>query len=581
MVWKAVCGLLGLAFIALADPALAQRTGGSAQGGALPGGRFGAPPRDNAQQAAGTAVIRGRVLAAESGSPIRRAQVRATSAEARAGRLATTDAQGRFELRDLPAGRWTLTASKAGLVTLQYGQRRPLEAGRALEIRDGETLERADIVLPRGSAITGHVFDEFGDPIANARVQVLRYQMQQGVRRLVPVGGGDQTDDTGAYRLFGLAPGEYFVSATLRSGPGADSADAVSYAPTYYPGTSSVAEAQRVALTIGQEQASVNFPLLPARTVRVSGVAVGAAGNSLSGGVVTLVSSGDTATVANLPANTGRVLADGTFTLANVAPGTYTLAAFAGGGTRRGGGAGFAGNDAEFASLPIVVGNEDLSGLTVVTAKGASLAGRVVQAEDASGQLDTARIQVVAQSVRPDLQGPFAANRTSRVGNDGSFTLGGVNGPRLIRITGLPAGWMLKAVTMGAADVTDEPVDFRGTDPVPSIDIVVTDRVTTVNGTVTSRGQPTRDYSVVVFPEDQTKWTFPTRFVQSARPNQQGLFALRALPPGERYLAIAIDYLENGEAADPQFLAQVRSRATAFTLADGESRSLDLTLVMR
>ena len=98
--------------------------GGLPQGPLGGGGRFGAPPRDNGAQASGTAIIRGRVLVADTGAPVRRAQVRATSADARAGRLASTDAQGRFELKDLPAGRWTLTASKAGFVTLQYGQDR-------------------------------------------------------------------------------------------------------------------------------------------------------------------------------------------------------------------------------------------------------------------------------------------------------------------------------------------------------------------------------------------------------------------------------------------------------------------------
>ena len=177
-------------------------------------------PRDaREQQATGTAVIRGRIVAADTGAPIRRAQVRAVSSDTRGSRLATTDGQGRFEFRDLPAGRWELTASKAGFVTLRFGQRRPFEAGRPVELGDAQIVERTDIALPRGAAITGRVFDEFGDAVAGARVQVLRYQMVQGTRRLTPTGIGDQSDDTGAFRLFGLTPGDYYVSATLRALP--------------------------------------------------------------------------------------------------------------------------------------------------------------------------------------------------------------------------------------------------------------------------------------------------------------------------------------------------------------------------
>src|SRR5262245_37922372 len=93
-------------------------------------------PRDVRPQAtaSGTAVIRGRVTVADSGTPIRRAQVRALSSDSRGSRLASTDAQGRFEFRDLPAGRWDLAASKAGYVTLRLGQRRPFEAGKPVEL---------------------------------------------------------------------------------------------------------------------------------------------------------------------------------------------------------------------------------------------------------------------------------------------------------------------------------------------------------------------------------------------------------------------------------------------------------------
>src|SRR5688572_26487287 len=104
--------------------------------------RVGAPARDQQAVPTGTAVIRGRILAADTSSPIRRAQVRATSGGGR-GRLTTTDSQGRFEFKDLPAGRWDISASKAGFVTLRYGQRRPFEAGRPIELADKQIIDRA------------------------------------------------------------------------------------------------------------------------------------------------------------------------------------------------------------------------------------------------------------------------------------------------------------------------------------------------------------------------------------------------------------------------------------------------------
>jgi hypothetical protein len=69
--------------------------------------------------------------------------------------------------------------------------------------------------------------------------------------------------------------------------------------------------------------------------------------------------------------------------------------------------------------------------------------------------------------------------------------------------------------------------------------------------------------------------------VKSARPDQQGLVKILGLPPGDHYLAVAVDYLEEGGAADPRFLALIKSRATRFSLGADASTTIDLRLVER
>src|SRR4030095_9862065 len=88
---------------------------------------------DNAPQPTGTAKITGRVVAADTGSPIRRAMVSINSREARFNRVVSTDSEGRYELVGLPEGRYRLTVNKAGFVTLEYGQSRPFEAGKPID----------------------------------------------------------------------------------------------------------------------------------------------------------------------------------------------------------------------------------------------------------------------------------------------------------------------------------------------------------------------------------------------------------------------------------------------------------------
>jgi hypothetical protein len=565
--------------ILIGDFVLAQRGAGAGSAGQAgrAGGRgtgAGAEVREalrgRRDQPTGTAAIRGRVTAADTGAPVRRAQVRAQAA-GNGARLVTTDAEGRFDLRDLPAGRWLLSASKGGFIQQQHGQRHPFDTAQPIELADGQRVT-ADFALSRGGVITGQVFDEFGDPITGARVQVLRSQMRQGRRQLTAVATADQTDDTGSFRVFGLAPGDYYVSGNLRAAP-IDSADGAStYAPTYYPGAGSLSEAQRVNVKAGSEQTGVNFVLLPVRAVRVSGSIVSSSGEPMPAAVQLLAASGldeGPAVISSSAAN-----ASGTFTIANVVPGAYALTVTGrrgGRGARIGGAATVA--ETEMASVPIVVGDTDLTGVTVVTGRGASVRGTVVF--EGATKPPAQGLRVSAQPLRP---GP-SPSAAAQVSATGTFELTGLMGPYALRIDGTAQSWMLRSITANGRDVTNGPVDFQGSEQV-TVRMVLTDKITEINGTVRDGSTPT-DGSVVVFADDPEKWTFPSRYVQAVRAAKDGTFTLRALPPDESYLIIALDYMEQGEQQDPEFLATLRAKARRVSLGEGEKETVALTLTDR
>jgi len=277
---RTIAGILGVLFFTSALPALAQVqvfTTGQEPPAGPPGirGMPGMPGRDTPQKT-GTAIIRGRVFAADTAQPLRKAIVRANSPGLNEGRVATTDEQGRYELKELPAGRYNLNASKGSYVGLQYGQTRPFEPGKPLEILDAQTVEKVDFSLPHGAIITGRVVDEYGEAVADAQVAPMRSMNQGGRRRMMPSGRMSMTNDIGEFRIFGLPPGQYYVSATLRGNMmmGAQSDDRSGYAPTYYPATGNVAEAQRLTVGLGQTLTDINISLLPTRTSRVTGTAV-------------------------------------------------------------------------------------------------------------------------------------------------------------------------------------------------------------------------------------------------------------------------------------------------------------------
>jgi len=147
-------------------------------GASTPGAKPAPPSRDtpaqrNSDQKTPDGRIRGRVLAADSGRAVKRARVFLNAPELPDGRGVLTDDNGVFDFAELPAGRYSLRVSKAGYVSIAYGQRRPLQAGTPLQLLDGQQLTSIEMRLPRGSAIAGHLFDESGEPVAGAMVRAM------------------------------------------------------------------------------------------------------------------------------------------------------------------------------------------------------------------------------------------------------------------------------------------------------------------------------------------------------------------------------------------------------------------------
>jgi hypothetical protein len=239
-----VIGALALAsFVGLSSSAWAQATTPGQPTTAQPSTPQRAPVRPMRPGEAppkGTGVLKGQVMAS-TGTPIRRAQVRAFSAEGRGGGVTSTDNEGRFEIKELPAGRFNISASKGGFVSGSFGQKRPGEPGTPIELSEGQIAEKVNFTLSRGSVISGKIVDDGGEPVSGTQVSAMRFAFVAGARRLVPgngEGGTDRTDDQGSFRLYGLPPGDYFISANNRSGmmmveQNINNTEADGFAPTY------------------------------------------------------------------------------------------------------------------------------------------------------------------------------------------------------------------------------------------------------------------------------------------------------------------------------------------------------------
>jgi hypothetical protein len=560
---------------------------------ALTAGAFAQQPaRDTPAQAkvplpAGR--ITGRVVASDDGRPVKRARVFITAAELPGGRGILTDAGGVFDFTELPAGRYTLTVSKSGFVSLSYGQRRPLQAGTPLQLADGEQLKGIQFQLPRGSVIGGRVLDEDGDAMPGVMVRAMRYQYQQGERRLTPAGNA-QTDDKGQYRMWGLMPGDYYVNAIMRGrdfrgdfgpgGPGgrgggrgaaaappsANEQDQINYAPTYFPGVPSVNEAKAIAVGLSQEVLDVNFGMLLVKIARIAGHVSNPDGSPVTSGNVNLLPESGGARGNQIGMNFGgRIQWDGAFTITNVPPGRYILRARA--------------NDGEtpqFGAQPISLNGEDVTDVTVVLSTGATVSGMLTFLPGQSNPPDVTQFRISAPSTD---QSDFGSQPNARVDKDGRFTLSGVSaGSHLIRAGGNSRGWILKSVSVGGRDVTDTPIPVRSGETVSNVVVVFTDRQNEITGTVTDEhGAPVPDFTVLAFPTDASLWRPQARQIMTARPDQTGTYRIRGLPPGEYYL-VTVDPTEQGEWFEPAYLDDHRTGASRVTLGESDVKTNDFRI---
>jgi protocatechuate 3,4-dioxygenase beta subunit len=533
------------------------------------------PPRDAARDQKGSAVIRGRIVAADSGRPLRRARVTVTSPElgTAATRSTSTDMAGRYEIRELPAARYRVAVTRAGYLPLDYGQRRPGEQGRPIQLTDSQVMERIDFALPRMSVITGRVTDETGEAMEGVTVVASRSLYFEGRRKLVPITTAT-TDDEGEYRLQKLPPATYVVMASTRETwtvTDAGKETVFGYAPTYFPGLTNGTEARRINVGLGQQVPSIDLSLIPGRAARITGTAVDSKGVPFS-----RVNLSDDIRGLNFAsfrgAGSATVSGDGAFTISNITPGEYRLSASRLAGDPAG--------EPEIAEMTIVVDGADLENLSLTGTVGGTVSGRVVADGATSPKWSSVRVEVrqpLRNQSSPGVLGAFRNSGSSVAKDDGSFVVEHVFDRARFQVN-LPEGWMVKSITQGGRDIADGELSLRSREELRDVEIVITDRMTTVAGQLMdAKNQPIHDATVVVFSADSQRWFESSRGVKAARPDQQGHWRVRALPPGE-YLAIALEYIEDTAWNDPDYLESLRQFATKVTLGEGGSETVSLKL---
>ncbi len=516
-----------------------------------------------------TAVVRGRVVD-RAGRPLARAQVKLSFvASRRAGPLAaSTDRDGHFEFRELAAGAFRLSASKVAYFSNSWIDVGPMRSP-SFELKEGETRDDLEIRLDRWGTVEGRVVDERGDPMVDAVVQLLHARYEAGRRSLVRVDiPAPKTDDRGRFRLYRIPSGQYLVSAVVND---VSSAELPGYARGYYPGTIDPASAQYISVAAGADVAGADVALARARTARISGKLLDVNGRPTMGGSVLLVPSGSV-----VGESVGaRIERNGDFEFVNVPPGQYVIQVY------RGRLNGF--TEGDFAAVPVNVGSDDVTGLVVRAATPSTIAGRITFNAFERGKIPTSGLVDIYAMPTDPLRAPLNGLASANIHADWTFELAGITGTRRLQMVRVPVGWAVEAVRVDGVDITDRPLAFGGAErSLHDVEIVLTDRIATLAGTVTDdRSRPLPGAGVIVYSTESTNWYAASRFLRRTTAGANGAFTVNGLPSGSYNVAAVNALPADGQDAwqDPEYLDALSARSSKVPITEGLPATVRLRVV--
>ncbi len=498
---------------------------------------------------------------------------------------AISDKDGRFTIRNVPAGDYFVQPAREGFFDPALGLGGPRGPRLGISVTAGMTTETT-VDLLSGGVMSGRVVDANGRPIQDAIVDALAMTYQNGypVLRAITT---KTTDDEGAYRLFWLVPGEYYLQVAVPPPPGTGPGPVNVTAPsqfsgatrTFYPGTIDVGGATPLTVRPGDKLSGLDIQVRPAPLARVSGTftttipaeetaqqaAVLSANPGLQRPSLMLVSrdsnkpdvtGGGARAVGVVQLNNGV----GQFQTQGIPPGSYILMGRIPESNAQGG-AGFA-----FGRAYIDVGNEDISGVAIKVDHSINVSGKVT----VNGRTPQSAVRVTLRVDDSSMKlGIYSTLSTRYVASDkdGAFTMIQVPpGPYHIDIgPGLPNNLYVADVRQSARSVFDSGFEITSEVPDP-IEVSLSSGAGTVEGIVQDgAGKPVVGATVVLAPPEnrrQNRVLFHQAFT-----DKTGRFTLHNIAPGNYKLFSWQQALPANTWYNPGFMSRYEASGRPISVA--------------
>jgi len=484
-----------------------------------------------------------------------------------AGRTSSADSEGRFRITGLEPALYVIIGSAAAYV-YQYPE--PDSSPSYYRVGDSVRIE-----MVKGGVITGSVVNTAGEPIVGIRVRAIRIKDPKGQTPRTPQYGNTErsTDDRGIYRLYGLAPGTYLVSAGGGSGQSYQLGPYETDVPLYAP--SSTRDGATEFTVRGGEETTADIRYRSD------------AGHTVSG-MVKVLGTTNAANVTLMPVESGFMPAGNVmqapggrgFEISGIGDGEYQIMATE-----------FPTNVGGFTTMPdismsepkrITVKGADVSGIELITRPASSLGGRIAlepsKAPECQGKRKPLFAETLIDLVRheKDTEGPmFMRMMFGAISADakGAFVFRNITPGRYRLNPSFHARfWYLRSITIGGPSTTA--TDRSATpkvDPAASWTVIkpgekIADlTITLAEGAASIRGKvPVAEgttipsgSAVYLVPADADKAADVLRyFITNVA--SDGAFTLNNLPPGRYWIL-----LQNPVQTELATLVKLRSPESA------------------
>jgi hypothetical protein len=504
-------------------------------------------------------TVQGQVVQEPGGQPLKKVNIRLAGS---GGYATVTDAEGHFKIEDVTPGNYQLWLAKSGFV--EAGKHHAEFFYRSLSLDPGQELKDLLIRMQPAAVIVGKIVDDDGDPQVNVRISVFRHTSASKQR--FDEQSAESTNDLGEFRIGGLSPGRYIVSASpgfrqaLQEGKKEQPKETTLLTTTYYPGTTDKSQAVPLELHAGDE-VPVTFSLASARAFNIRGTVRPPS----PGAEWVVLESRDRNGIEE-----ASVDQNGSFEIQGVLPGSYTARLVT-------------------ASIPedirtdpkIEVSNTDVDGVHLVPHPTGLVRGQFRM--DSGQKIDWSKVGVQL-SDDDDSDSAFVARTYSgettnaQVKNDGSFELKKVPAGtyHLLVTTEDPKlrDYFVKTANLGGRDVGDTGLKVAG--GTYSLDVVASPNGVTIQGTVVdAKDHPVADATVVCVPDAKRRKR--SDLYQQDTSDQHGHFRLHGLNPGE-YTILAFEELDD-DYHDPDFIKAHQTQGETVKIEEGGSKSVQVKVI--